>query len=117
MKRGDVIIVDFIGSVGGEIRKVRPAVVVTADRYLARDNRLQVVPLTSNVPRLYATEALVVVGGRASKAMANQVRTIARERVRRTIGSVTPQEMALLEDAVAVQLALYVAVRPLRRAR
>ncbi|MBI3974482.1 MAG: type II toxin-antitoxin system PemK/MazF family toxin [Chloroflexi bacterium] len=113
MRRGDIVLVDFSGGVGGEIQKTRPAIVVTDDRYLARENRLQVVPLTSNLRRLYVTEARVVVNGRASKAMANQLRTVALQRVKATLGRAPPLEMRFVEAAIATQLALRLALRPL----
>ena len=106
MRRGDVVLVDFTGSRGGEIQKTRPAIVVTNDGALRRENRLQVVPLTGNVRRVYDSEALVTINGRLSKAMANQLTTIAVERVRTALGSVAPIELRRIERAIMVQLGL-----------
>ncbi len=106
MRRGDIILADFSGGRGGEIQKTRPAVVVTNDGALRRENRLQVVPLTGNVGRVYSAEALVTLQGRLCKAMANQLTTIAFERVRTTLGAVTPAELQRVERAIIAQLAL-----------
>ena len=56
MKRGDVWWVNFEPAVGGEVRKQRPAVIVSNDSANKHLNRLQVVPLTTTVDRLWAVE-------------------------------------------------------------
>lgn len=106
MKRGEVWWVNFDPSVGGEIRKVRPAVIVsndTANKYL---NRVQVVPITSNIQRIYAGEALVTVGERRGKAMASQLITASKQRSLRRIGALSAEEMRLVEIAILVQLGM-----------
>ena len=106
MRRGDVLLVDFSGGVGGEVQKTRPAVVVTNSFALQRENRVQVVPFTSNTRRVSPAEALVILRGRRSKAMANQLATVAHERIRATLGHLTPPDLRLVDRAVAVQLDL-----------
>lgn len=106
IRRGEIWWIHFDPSIGGEIRKTRPAVVVSNDRFNSRNNRIQVVPLTSSEKRLYLFEAYVTVRGRQSKAMADQIRTIAKERVAEKIGHVTSEEMKAIEKAMRVQLAL-----------
>ena len=76
MKRGDVWSVNFEPALGGEVRKERSAVIVSNDAANKHLNRLQVVPLTTTVDRLYSSEALVTVRRKQHKAMADQLTTV-----------------------------------------
>ena len=63
MKRGEVWWIDFGPSVGGEIKKKRPAVIISNDAANKHLNRVQVAPLTSKIGRVYPSEALVTFKG------------------------------------------------------
>ncbi len=105
-RRGEVWWVAFDPSLGGEIRKTRPAIVVSNDAANRILNRIQVVPVTSNVKRLYPAEAYVTVGGVRRKAMADQVTTASKPRLRDRIGKVDPKDMVGVERAIKTQLGL-----------
>lgn len=106
MRRGEVWWVNFEPSVGGEIQKERPAVIVSNDAANKALNRVQVIPLTSNVERLYPSEAYVVLNGQQHKAMADQLTTVSKVRLSNTIGRLAELDMKRVEHAIRVQLGL-----------
>lgn len=106
VRRGEVWWVDFDPARGGEVRKTRPAVILSNELANEHLNRVQVVPLTSNTGRVYPSEAVVDVAGQSSKAMADQLTTVAKERLGRRLAVLSRKDMAEVERVVRVQLHL-----------
>ena len=115
MLRGEIWQVDLDPVRGSEANKQRPAVIVSNDRANATATRLgrgvvTVVPVTSNTQRVYPFQVLLSAATSGlevdSKAQAEQVRSIATQRVLRRVGRVSPAELADLDDALRLHLAL-----------
>ena len=115
MLRGEIRLVDLDPVRGSEANNRRPAVVVSNDRANAIAARLgrgvvTIVPVTSNVDRIFPFQALLPAtetGLRQdSKAQAEQVRSIAVERLGAVLGRAPADVMAQLDDALRIHLQL-----------
>lgn len=105
-RRSEVWWVSFDPSVGGEIQKTRPAIVISNDAANTALNRVIVVPVTSQISKIYPGEALITVNGEQRKAMADQIMTASKRRLSRKLGNISRNDMSAVESAVLLQLGM-----------
>jgi mRNA interferase MazF len=115
MRRGEIRVVDFNPGRGSEASKRRPAVIVSNDGANAVAARLgrgviTVLPITSNIRRIYPFQVRLLAGATGlrqdSKAQAEQIRSVAVERLGERIGVVPIAIMLQIDEALRLHLAL-----------
>jgi mRNA interferase MazF len=111
LTRCKVVRVRFDPAEGSEIRKTRPAVVVSNNAACRFDAVIQVVPVTRLPKRdLRPYECQVKSPGsglsKPSRLVANQIRTISKNRVEAILGELNTDEEKELDCALRIQLAL-----------
>jgi mRNA interferase MazF len=105
-RHGEVYFVALDPVVGKEIRKNRPAVVISNDSCNTYDSRVVVLPVTGNVDSLYPGEARIQLRGAPARVLGDQIRSIDKSRLRSKIGVLSQDELLDVELAVQVTLAL-----------
>jgi mRNA interferase MazF len=105
-RRGEVWLVSFDSSAGGEVQKTRPAIVLSNDTANALLNRVQLMPISSQVSRLYPAEAYISVAGERRKAMADQITTASKQRLIRRLEELSKDDVEAVARVVCVQLGL-----------
>jgi mRNA interferase MazF len=105
-RRGEVWWVAFDPSVGGEIQRTRPALIISNNAANAALNRVIVIPLTSQTSKIYPGEAIITLNGEQRKAMGDQVMTASKQRLRTKLGSLDGTAMTAVEDALLLQLGI-----------
>ncbi len=115
MRRGDVVWVDFDPVRGSEANKRRPAVVVSndgANRMAQSLDRgvVSVVPVTSSTGKVYPFQVLLPAGScglpQASKAQAEQIRSVAVQRIGDVVGRLPSGLLTDVEEAMRLHLGL-----------
>jgi mRNA interferase MazF len=111
MRRGDIYYADLSPVVGSEMGKRRPVLIVSNDVSNYAATTVTVLPLTSNVSRVYPFEVLLnpEVSGltKSSKVQAQQIRTISKQRIiSEVVGSLNEEVMILIDAALKLHLGL-----------
>ena len=107
LRRGDVVWVSLDPTRGTEIRKTRPAVVISNDSCNRHGARVVVLPVTSNVSSLYPGEARIELAGKPARVLGDQIRSVDKARLRSRIGRLRQDEIRDVEEAVKVTLGLW----------
>jgi mRNA interferase MazF len=111
MKRGDIYFAELSPTRGSEIAKRRPVIIVSNDANNRAATTVTVVPVTSNVNKVYPFEVFLPAGDsglpKDSKAQAQQVRTLAKERLTgASAGKLVKPKLEMLEQALRLHLGL-----------
>jgi mRNA interferase MazF len=111
MRRGDIYFADLNPVVGSEIAKQRPVLIVSNDANNRAASTVTVVPLTSQVNRIYPFEVLLTMDDtglpKPSKAQVQQIRTISKQRLLgQPVGRLGIDPMQSIEAALKLHLGL-----------
>jgi mRNA interferase MazF len=110
MKRGDVYLVDFEPSVGAEIRKVRPALVISCDEASKYLKTVMIVPFTSKIEKVYPFDVFVGKNESGldfdSKLKIPQMRAVDKSRLKRHVGSLPEERLEEIEKAIKLHLSI-----------
>lgn len=105
-RRDDVYWVALDPTVGSEIKKTRPAVIISNNSCNTFGSRVVVLPLTSHVDSLYPGEAMVVVDGKPARVLGDQIRSLDKSRLRSRIDTLSQDELAAVDETIRITLAL-----------
>ena len=106
MRRGEVWWINFDPSIGSEIKKKRPAIIVSNNHANDFLTRIQVIPVTSNIAKLYPSETFIYIKAKKSKALGDQISTVSKLRVGSFICKLSKQEMDDVDKVIRMQLGL-----------
>ena len=88
------------------MRKTKPAIIVSNDAANRNLSRVVVIPITSNAGRQYPGEALVTIAGKPGKAMADQIMTADKTRLKSQLDTLSKADMLEKENAIRVHLGM-----------
>ena len=105
-QKGEIYWVDLNPTKGGETRKRRPGLIVSNNIGNEFSKVVMIAPITSNVSRIYPTEAKAVVDGKKAKVMLHQCRAVDKSRLSKKLGEVDLNTMVEVEKAIEIVFAL-----------
>lgn len=107
IKRGEIYWVNLDPTIGSEIKKTRPAVIISNDAQNMVRKRVIVAPATSVIKKIYPFEAKVMIGDKSSKIMLDQIRTVDCQRLGNKICQLTLKETEEINKIIKLVLSLY----------
>ncbi|HJZ23396.1 MAG TPA: type II toxin-antitoxin system PemK/MazF family toxin [Candidatus Babeliales bacterium] len=105
-KRGEVYWVNLDPSIGKEIKKTRPALIISNDLANQYSSRVIVAPITSNIQNLFPFEVAIELNGKKGKIMLDQIRSIDKIRLGKKIDTCDLATIRLVNRALEIVLAL-----------
>jgi mRNA interferase MazF len=109
VKRGDIVVANLDPTIGVEIQKTRPVIVLSNDAINQYSQLVVVVPLTKNTAHLSPSHAIIPKGVArltfTSKVVTEQVKAIDKRRLVKRLGSLTPSLLEAIERALKNTLA------------
>lgn len=109
VRRGDVVIVNLDPTIGVEIKKTRPAIVVSNDSINRLSQLVVVVPLTKNTAHISPSHVVIPKGTArlnfVSKAVTEQIKAVDKQRIVKKLGTLPAAVLAQVERAVKNTLA------------
>ena len=106
--RGEIHLADLNPTVGSEIAKTRPVLVVSNDINNQHAATVTIIPITSTTEKIYPFEVFLRAGEGGltndSKAKANQIRTIDKLRLKRRLGKINEEILKEIERAILIHL-------------
>jgi mRNA interferase MazF len=105
-KRGEIYWVSLDPTIGSEINKTRPALVVSNDIGNDISKRIIIAPVTSAVKQIYPFEVGIIIDTKTCKVLLDQVRCIDKIRLRNKVMSLDRETMQQVDRALKIALAL-----------
>lgn len=107
-KRGDIYWMQLDPTIGTEIQKSRPCLILSNNSQNKKGLRVIAAPMTSKVKKVYPFEAKIIVKGKECKVLLDQIRSLDNQRIKGKIDSIDLQTMLQVEEALKIALALSV---------
>ena len=105
-KRGDIYWIQLDPTIGTEVQKTRPCLILSNNSQNKKGMRVIAAPITTKVKNVYPFEAKIVIKGRECKVLLDQIRALDKQRMNSRIDSIDPQTMFEVEAALKVALGL-----------
>ncbi len=110
IKRGEIWLANLDPTIGNEINKTRPVVIVSNNTNNAHNNVLSILPVTSNTNHIFSFEVFLQKGianlPKDSKVKADQIRSIDKVRLIKKIGTIPATYITQINNAIQLHLDL-----------